>query len=90
MSDDKKELSPEEIAQHNANTNTYPAMFLVDWPNEPVYACNNHAAKLISLGRALGHNIGLHGCGPGHACSNCVNKVKKKEAKNAKNNDTTD
>ncbi len=88
MSEDNKEFSPEEIedlsakmlkvAQHDANT--YPAMYLVDWPAGPVYACNDHAAKLITLGRHLGYSVGLQGCEPGHACMNCVNEAKKKES----------
>ena len=86
MSDDNKKLSPAEIEKLSAkmlkiaqsDANVYPAMYFVNWPGGPVYACNDHAAKLITLGRTLGYNVGLQGCGPGHACSNCVNEAKKK------------
>ena len=89
MSDDKEKLSSAEIEELSAkvlkiaqkDADTYPAMYLVDWPGGPVYACNDHAAKLITIGRTLGHSIGLQGCTPGHACSNCVNEAKKKEEK---------
>lgn len=76
--ENKRDKVQEEITKA---ANTYPAIFLVDWPTGPVYVCNNHAARLITLGRTLGHNVGLQGCGPGHACVNCIYEAKKKEGK---------
>ncbi len=63
----------------NETTIEYPAKYIVFWPGQEVYACENHMLQLQELDRVMG--------GGGHVpfriesgiCLNCVNEAKKKD-----------
>ena len=59
-------------------TTTFPATKLCHWPSGPVFACDEHAEKLVALGGMMGYHVGIQEIPDGleHQCANCINENK--------------
>lgn len=56
-----------------------PATFLAYWPGgEAVLCCDEHAKKLIALGRFMGLLVPVMPYVGDELCTNCVNEAEKK------------
>lgn len=55
----------------------YPATCIVHWPSGPVKMCDEHAKRLIALGRMLGNHTVATKLENEAECSNCVNEKAK-------------
>jgi hypothetical protein len=54
---------------------------IVHWPGKDVPACEEHAAKLKSLGQFMGFPVSSTPWPAGGVCTNCENEAKKRERK---------
>lgn len=52
------------------------ATFVVHWPGKDSLNCDEHAAKLQSLGRHLGFAVSATPCLTDANCANCENEAK--------------
>ena len=55
-----------------------PALFIVHWPGKDTPACEEHALKLVQLGKVMGFAVTSTLCEP-QICTNCENEAKQKE-----------
>jgi len=54
------------------------ATVIVHWLGKDTPFCNNHALKLVDLGKVLGIRVSSTPAANGEQCTNCINEAKKK------------
>jgi hypothetical protein len=54
-----------------------PAIEIIHWPGKDTPACEEHAAKLKSLGQFMGFAVSSTPCLTAEVCANCENEEKK-------------
>lgn len=64
-------------AARNADASAHPATRTVHWPTGPVRCCDDHAEKLVGLGRFMGTHVYAEPYSGEEPCSNCVNAARK-------------
>jgi hypothetical protein len=55
------------------------ATVAVYWPGKEVYACEEHAKKLMALGKHMGFAVSVAVFLGDAECTNCANEAKKSE-----------
>lgn len=64
-----------------ADNSEFPATKTVHWPTGPTDACDDHAAKMVSLGQIMGSHIAVTDAAADAECSNCINENKQRRAR---------